>query len=539
MFENIAAIDIGTYAIKVVTVKTGFRDFQLKSFIYEYIDLERDNFDDAVRESLEKILIEEDFSNYKILTNLPMEKAIIRNVTFPFNDVEKIADAIPFEAEENIPFSIDDLVLDFQSLKSENREEGRILLGATHKENMYDFLKLLDDFNIKPVKMGMESNALLECYKYFNKTEDESVIQLHIGNNKTIINLIKNNSLLYTRSISIGISMIHEVISDILNIKISEAVKLYEKLDLDINSLENNYKKGNLKKSGLTKQKIKKIYNRSIEVIDELIEQIIITIKAYSVANTELNLNRILISGGGSNLSGIGTHLLKNLDVPVISLPFISDYNEEKIQAQFPVAFGTILSYINKKSQSINFLKGEFIPDVISATKRIYYLSGFFLAFTVFVFIVNIIITTILTSKSNRQYNDIISQRYKQYFSVKKIPHDPVASAMKLLKKEKSELESMQQLIKEDTSLLDLLDGILKNFSADTDFDLKSIVINERVIRIDGTIGSGKIIDDFKNELQKSKQFDSVSLDIKYSRKNEIRFTLSIKQKNLDKGKTR
>ena len=125
MFENIAAIDVGTSSIKVVMVRTGLKDFHVMSFIYEDIDNSIENRDKAIRDALSNLIKENSLDGYKIITNLPMEKAIIRNITFPFNDIEKIADAIPYEAEENVPFKLEDLVMDFQPLKSRNPEEGR------------------------------------------------------------------------------------------------------------------------------------------------------------------------------------------------------------------------------------------------------------------------------------------------------------------------------------------------------------------------------------------------------------------------------
>lgn len=542
MFENIAAIDVGTSSIKVITIRTGLKDFQVKSFAYENIDFEIENSDDAVMDALERIVTEEKLNGYKVITNLPMERAIIRNITFPFNDVEKIAEAIPYEAEENIPFSLDDLILDFQSLKSENRDEGKILLAAAHKERLYDFLKQLDGYEIKPVIMGMESNSLFECYRYFNKIEDEAIIQLDIGNNKTIINIIKNNNLLYTRSISIGVNLIHQVVSDIVKSTSSEVIRLFNNLNLDLTSFENNLQRGYYKSLGLTKQKFKKIFTASVEVIEELIEQILLTIKAFLINNEQNKFNRMLISGGGSNISGLGTLLSKELDIPVVSLPFLDDYKEKKIQTQFPIVFGTVLSYLNKKKGFINFLKGEFTPEIVGTSKKIYYLSAGFIILSIIVLIVNFLSSSIFTSSSNKQYNEILNKNFKKYFNISKVGNDPISDAKKIIKKEEKDLKGMSLFVSENNSILELLKDILINFPDDDNFELKNIIINEKIVRIDGTVGTSKNIDDFKLKLQQSNKFESVSLNIKYSRRNEVRFSMTIKQiipgeKNKVRGK--
>ena len=58
MFENIAAIDVGTSSIKIVTVKTGFRDFQVTSFAYEDVDFQIKNRESAISDAISRILKE-------------------------------------------------------------------------------------------------------------------------------------------------------------------------------------------------------------------------------------------------------------------------------------------------------------------------------------------------------------------------------------------------------------------------------------------------------------------------------------------------
>ncbi|OHD64122.1 MAG: hypothetical protein A2176_00570 [Spirochaetes bacterium RBG_13_51_14] len=531
MFENIAAIDVGTSSVKVVTVKTGFRDFQLKSFNYEDTDLDRDDRAAAVAETIQKILAEEDFNGYRVITNLPMEMEIIRTISFPFSDVEKIADAIPYEAEENIPFKLDDLILDFQSLKSNKENEGRILLAAAHKASINGFIQILNAVGIKPLRMGMEANALFECYRYFNKIENEAVIQLDIGHNKTIVNLIENNHLLYTRSITVGANKIIAAMAGSLKIQQTEAARLFLNLNLDLMSFDNNAQRDHYKTLGLTRHQLRNIFNTALEATDELIEQIILTLKAMQVECGEITFNRALISGGGSNIAGLGSIISRELDIPVDALPFLDDYQERNIRTQFPIAFGTVLAYLNRRRSSINFLKGEFIPDIASESKKIYYLSGGFAALSVIILIINFILTAVLTARSNMQYDKILIEQYGRYFHSRSVSNDPIGDAKKLIKNEKKELEGITRLIPDTGSFLDVMKDILTYFPQDANFVLNNLVYNESIMMLEGIASSSSSIDSFKESLIKTKKFDSVTLNIKYSRQDEVRFSMTIKHK--------
>lgn len=536
MFENIAAIDIGSSSIKLVTVKTGFRDFQLKSFNYEEIDPDNTDHAAAAVATLQKILAEEDLEGYRVITNMPMESGIIRTISFPFSDVEKIADAIPYEAEENIPFKLDDLQLDFQSLKSNKPGEGRILLAAALKSNIMTFLDLLNGVGIKPVRMGMESNALYECYRYFNKIENEAVIQIDIGSSKTVLNFISDNHLLYTRAVSVGMDSIADLIAATLKIPRAEAARIMIDLNIDLTSFENNVHREHYKSLGLSRQQLKKIFTAARDTATELVEQIVLTMKAMKVECGEIVYNRALISGGGSNLAGIGSIISEELEIPVDALPFLEEYSERSIRTQFPIAFGTILAYINRRRSSINFLKGEFIPDVAGESNKIYYLSGGFAALSFVVLIIYFILTAVLTARSNSQYNMILAEQYKRYFRTAPAG-DPIEEAARLLKKEKKEFEVIDKIIPEHASFLEILKDIATCFPDDSGFVLNNMVYNETILMFDGTAGASASIDAFKEDLIKTKKFDSVTLNIKYSRQNEVRFSMTIKYKIAKESK--
>ncbi|OHD69060.1 MAG: hypothetical protein A2W19_17570 [Spirochaetes bacterium RBG_16_49_21] len=531
MFENIAAIDVGTHSVKLVTVRTGFRDFQIKSFNYEDIDLDKEDRKTAVIEALRKLTAGEALSGYKVIANLPMEMEIVRNISFPFSDVEKIADAIPYEAEENIPFKLEDLIIDFQSLKNKKENEGRILLAAAHKTAINNFIELLKDGSIRPFKMGMESNALFECYRYFNKIENEAVILIDIGNGKTILNFIENNSLLYTRAVPIGVNGIIKETVRTLKTTYAEAARLFYNLNLDITSYENNLQREYYKSLDISRQQLKKIYTAGIKMADDLAEQIILTLKAVFVECGGVTFGRALISGGGSNIMGIGSHISHELEMPVDLLPFLEDYKERNIRTQFPISFGTILSYINHPRSSINFLKGEFIPDIAGETRKIYYLSAGFAALAAVILLINLIMSAAMSYRSDRQHNKLISEQFRRYFHTSAASGDPIVDATKLYKKEKKELESITKLMPDSISFLDLLKDVLTYFPHDGNFVLTNLVYNENILMIDGTAGSSTVIDNFKESLLKTKKFESVILNIRYSRQNEVRFSMTIKHK--------
>ena len=317
-----------------------------------------------------------------------------------------------------------------------------------------------------------------------------------------------------------------------------EARNLTDSLIIDVFSEDNTVKRNDLKTLGLTKAQMKKIFGFLTSGFEEIAEQIKLTVQACKLETKLDPFNRILISGSGANLPGVESFISKSMELQTAALPFLPEYNNPKANLMFHHALGMIYAYVNKKGGAINFLKDEFIPDINNGhqtPRRVYYLAAFFLGLTAFVLIINLIISLILGTNSSAKYNDVLAERYKKYFTDSSNPEDPIAAAKDKLRKATRELESITSVTGEQGSTLLMLKDLLADFEAGDGFELRSLVINESIIRIDGSTSSGSSIDRFKEELQKSGKFDSVSLNISSSRKGNATFTLTIQQKKKNK----
>ncbi len=104
MFENIAAFDIGSSAVRLLTAKTGLRNFQVTGLSIEDISGEEgDEPGDAVRRAIGKLLAENDLKGCTVLCNLPMEKAIVRNIAFPSATPRKYRRPYPMKPRRTSP----------------------------------------------------------------------------------------------------------------------------------------------------------------------------------------------------------------------------------------------------------------------------------------------------------------------------------------------------------------------------------------------------------------------------------------------------
>lgn len=533
MFDNIASIDIGSSSIKLIKAKRGFKKFELISTVIESID--RDMFltdnTTAVENALRNILEKEDLSEFRIVTSIPADRILMRNITFPFNDLSKITNAIPYEAEESIPYPIDMVTLDFQTIPTEEPESRSVILAAVNKDYLLSIIETFKKFGLNPVFSGIESNAILRCYEYFNSVNDETILQIDIGDSKTVVNIVRDSSLIFTRSISSGFGSLVERISVILNISLNDAQALLVSLDLDLASFDVNLKFNNYKNQNISKPKLKLIYTEACQLIADIMDEITFTIKASGEYTDYSRFSRIIITGGGSNLKGVPKIIADESGLPVVFMPFLTGYTDADIRSRFSVCLGNLLVYMNNRNTSINFLKGDFTPDSGHGSLKMYYLPLFFVLLTIFFLLINFSTTIYYVVKSNNYTDGIMQQKFKRYFNTQTVPKDPIKEANNLLLNERKELSVLKELLGEETLFIPALNLVINSFTGAEGFDVKKIQYDGKSMVIEGETRRSGDLEEFKKNLLNSGEFESVTINIKDTSSSRSLFTMSIKQK--------
>lgn len=535
MFDNIASIDIGSSSIKIVKIKRGFKKFDITSLIHEKIDLDlaEKDYSTAVIESFARILENHDLSDCRIITTAPSEHIALRAMTFPFSELSKIAAAVPYEAEETIPFPITSASYDFQLLP-ENPDSSRGIIFAAIKGILLS--ENVEFFNIQglfPVFSGLESNGLFRCYEYFNTVNDETLIQLDIGYSKSIINIVRNNTISFTRIVSLGLESLIKGLAKELSVSLNEAKKIFESLEIDISKKDENLKSDNYKDFGLSKAKYKSLYDNTKNLFLEICKELLITINSENFRKEPSMFSRIIMSGGGSNVKGLSGLVSDVINIPAVFMPFFNEYSDPDIKSKFSVCFGNLLVFMNHKDNSINLLKGDLLPEGFEKGLEKYKLPLFFVSAALIIFILNFIITFFLVNKNSNYYENILKDRYNKFFNTQNAPDDPLAEAVKKLNSTKKELSVIKAVTGERDSFMSLISAVVKNFPDSAGFDLKKITYDGNSIILDGEIRNSAELEAFKNNLRKSDVFESVSSDIRDSNSIRSLFTMTIKRKIL------
>ncbi len=157
----------------------------------------------AVREMMSELHIKHGAVNYA----LPAQSVFARFVKLPGLEQEKLEKIIAFEAQQNVPFPIDDVVWDYQLVGGGLEEQIQVVLVAIKVD-------LLDDINGGVEEAGLHTStidvapmALYNAFRYSYPNVNECSLLVDIGARTTNVLFIEPRRI-FSRSLPIAGSAI-------------------------------------------------------------------------------------------------------------------------------------------------------------------------------------------------------------------------------------------------------------------------------------------------------------------------------------------
>src|SRR5258706_7705888 len=159
---RIVGLDLGTYSVKAVALTTTLRGFQVAGFWEErrHAPVEGQTPVQALAATTKALLSRLGFTADTIVCGLPGSSTVTRFLRLPFTDQRKIDQIVPFEVGEQLPFDLDEVVLDHQVVAT---EEGAadVLVAAVRKTDLNELLDALKAVQVDPRIVVLDSVAYL------------------------------------------------------------------------------------------------------------------------------------------------------------------------------------------------------------------------------------------------------------------------------------------------------------------------------------------------------------------------------------------
>ncbi len=220
--KSIVGLDLGAHAIKSVQLHPSLRESEPAPL---YSMRRDDPFDDgsdpdALSEDVERFLGQHELDLDHVVTAIDGNKISLRRLTFPFRDRRKLNQAIPFAVEGEIPFELEDIVIDWMSLV-EVGAGGEVLAALTRRENVASRLAELQMAGVEPRTIEAEGLVLGNLSALFDLPTRCLIVDL--GHRKTNIVLVVNGRAVNAHAIPVAGAAFSKAIAKTRGCSIDEA----------------------------------------------------------------------------------------------------------------------------------------------------------------------------------------------------------------------------------------------------------------------------------------------------------------------------
>ncbi len=288
--NHLVGLDIGSRTIKVAEITGLNKGGSFKAF--GLIDIPPGLIEDGAIKEPEKVaeFIRELFSTYKIkehnvATSIGGYSVIVKKIDVQTISEEQLQENIHLEAEQYIPYDINDVYLDFHIIgeNENNANLTSVLLTAAKKEMVDDYAGVIDMAGLTPCVVDVDAFALQNIFEFTHGGGDENVALIDIGSSKTSLNILKNNQSLFMRDVSLGCAQINHKIASMADCSPEEAeeIKLTGKSDT------------------LSSEQIKEIIST---IVADWCQEIRRALDFFYSTYPDDQIKRIVLSGGGANI---------------------------------------------------------------------------------------------------------------------------------------------------------------------------------------------------------------------------------------------
>ncbi|MGQ9570604.1 MAG: type IV pilus assembly protein PilM [Thermodesulfovibrionales bacterium] len=351
MSETIG-IDIGSHSIKLVGLKmTSKGPVLTHAGIKKILFTENKEDINLFSETIKSLYREIGLRPGKVNLTVTGSGVFIRRITLPSMPRAELKEAVRWEIKNYLPFPIESAEVDFHILDEfleNNVRKLNILAVACPKSIIERTLSIAEGAGLKPVHLDIGPFAIWNTLLAFGEfTKKEVIALIDLGNEKTGIHIFREGVLQFTRDVTpagedITGALMEGIISE------EEKWEIYEKAE------KIKYEMSILSKTSHLMSFVR-------PVLEKLVAEITRSLDYYrNLFNIE-KIDRLLITGGGSNLLDIAHYLSTELHLPVEQFaPFkklLTDSKKidsqiakvlEPMSAMFTVAAGIALPEIKR-----------------------------------------------------------------------------------------------------------------------------------------------------------------------------------------------
>ncbi len=307
--QTSVAINLGSQRISLAVFETSKKGgFTLKG--YETDTIIADPAFEASREAQIRVALDDmigklNISNSKVRYAIASQSVFTRFVKLPPLQDDNIEQIVTFEAQQHVPFPINEVVWDYEMIES--GEDKEVVIVAIKEDALDEINDTVTEAGFCTLEVDVAPMALYNAFRYAYGTPDEPTLIIDIGAKTSNLLYVEGKSF-FTRSVAIGGASISAAIAKEYNITFPEAE--HQKMTNGLVALG----------GGHTESMDESLAALAIVIrnaLSRLPAEIARTTNYYRSQHSGNPPRKVLLAGGGANLPYTLEFFQEKLGIPV------------------------------------------------------------------------------------------------------------------------------------------------------------------------------------------------------------------------------
>lgn len=294
-------IDIGQCGLKAIKLRAA-GDGKVEVVAFDIIEHAKilsqpdADPDEMIKAALEKFVQRNEWQGDEFVIGVPGQQTFARFTKLPPADPKKIPDLVRYEAGQQIPFDMDDVVWDYQAFNSPDSPDIEVGIFAMRKELIRKYIDYFTAVGVQPTIIQTIPAALYNFARYDGQaaTDAGATVLVDVGAQNTDLIIVEKSGA-WMRNIPLGGNNFTEAL--IKSFKLSFA------------------KAENLKRTAAASKYARQIFQAMRPVFADLVAEIQRSLGFYSSTHRDVELNNVLALGNAFRLPGLQKYLENNLTV--------------------------------------------------------------------------------------------------------------------------------------------------------------------------------------------------------------------------------
>jgi type IV pilus assembly protein PilM len=303
--KKVIGLDVGTTSIKIAELDVSGASADLVSFVFaqtppqtvsggEILDMS------SIAAVIENMMAEVKIKNKKVAMSMWGTSVIVKKITIPKMDKKILKDQIKFEAEQYLPFDLNNIRLVYEVLStSESPDTMDVILVAAQNELVNQYTKLVSVAGLNCSILDVSSFALANLFEFnYGKFQGDVIALFNFGASTTNLTVVQSGEVVFARDIPVGGQTYTNEIHKALGLTVQEAESL----------------KISSSKKGEVPDEVHSVINATNELVAEEMKS---SIDFFTASNNGVKINRGFYTGGSSVTNGLIQAVTRNMNLPM------------------------------------------------------------------------------------------------------------------------------------------------------------------------------------------------------------------------------